>query len=104
MKLWMVTCDFSAGHDYGVAYGLVGIFSTEEKANNSVNETVDRLHKLYKWDRSTPESSYEAYVYVTPIEVDQVYGCKVDDLTELLEDVFYGPELRPDIRLGCYFE
>lgn len=97
MKLWMVTCDYLAGNDYGINLGLVGIYDTREAATKAHDETLKLLETAYSLEDDEDRNELECYVTVLPVETNQTHSCIINP---------YGMhvECYPDVRLGSYIE
>ena len=98
MKLWMVTCDFLAGNDYGINLGLVGIYDTQEAATKALDETLKFLETTYPPEDEEDRNELECYVRVLPVETNQTHSCKIETR--------YGMhiECHPDVLIGSYRE
>ena len=108
MKLWMVTCDYLAGYDYGINLGLVGIYDTQEAATKALDETLKFLEATYPPEDEEDRNDLESYVRVHLVETNQTYSCKIAKRSYSWDTSCYpyetNIECNPDVQLGSYNE
>lgn len=104
MKLWMVTCDYLAGNDYGINLGLVGIYDTREAATKAHDEALKLLETAYPPEDEEERNELECYVNVLPVETNQTHSCKIEKRPYGWDPYGTHIECYPDVCLGIYNE
>lgn len=104
MKLWMVTCDYLAGNDYGINLGLVGIYDTREAATKAHDEALKLLETAYPPEDEEEQNELECYVNVLPVETNQTHSCKIEKRPYGWDPYGTHIECHPDVCLGIYNE
>ena len=109
-KVYVVTADFYH-ESYGESIGLIGIFSTEDKADEAAKTVARELvhydSVAYEFELVDIESQIEEFVknYICVVEVnmDEVHGMSQRSKEQMnTGEACLWPD--PDIYLGGYIE
>ena len=105
--LYLVTCNYVFGLDYGVRFGVVGIFTTKEAAKEARKKTLEMWNDYYitkiksesngdEWEvRSLLEDECGMYVEILKIEPDKYYSASLDYTWDIPD---------PEVLIGGYLE